>query len=110
MYPLTRKTSELLLSGMDVEHGVALDTKRTARQAVAEDPGRAATEVLPLASSVARLTVEVVAAGERFQQMLRNSVAITGASANGPAITLTNVERGPQLAGTSEPLSVRGGG
>jgi hypothetical protein len=87
-----------------------LDTKRTARQAVAEDPGRAATEVLPLTSSVARLTVEVVAAGERFQQMLRNSVAITGASADGPAITLTNVELGPQLAGTSEPLSVRGGG
>jgi hypothetical protein len=70
-----------------------LDTKRTARQAVAEDPGRAATEVLPLTSSVAQLTVEVVAAGQRLQQMLRNSVAITGASANGPAITLTNAGR-----------------
>jgi hypothetical protein len=70
-----------------------LDTKRTARQAVAEDPGRAATEVLPLTSSVAQLTVEVVAAGQRLQQMLRNLVAITGASAKGSCSNYAAVVR-----------------
>jgi hypothetical protein len=37
-------------------------------------------------------SARVTAAGQRLQQMLRNSVAITGAGANGPAVTLTNVQ------------------
>jgi hypothetical protein len=50
--------------------------------------GAGAVRVQTCEASSARVT----AAGQRLQQMLRNSVAITGAGANGPAVTLTNVQ------------------